>query len=692
MIEDLMDHDFTTYASMQDLRKNFPDKNNIYFVLKRKDGQGSPSSSELCDLLAWMGQAARISGVTHIFSSFGPRIVNHTQSTIRFDPILRPQCGRYGNDAIEAPQVSAELNQIKESPFGGFLTSSKADDVVVSLYLQDEKQDLRFGAFNPKFVEAVRDSLKTTYLAAHPNLEAVWTGIGTYQYYLKLAYDQSAILNLLAIAVILILFRLIYGTWKSGLIFQGTLMITLMLVYGIMGLFSYPIDSLSNSLPTLVMVATLEDFIYLSYLKQRKGQSTRSATRKILVPAFFTSLTTSIGFGSLLTSDLSIIRRFGLECALAALVEYFVIILVLPSFLRKYPNLDSWTMNGISGLERFSGFISRVRGKARFSAGLSLIYFGLLFIPGNLNVNDSPEEIFPQDHAVVRAADFLKNTRGWKSEVSLVFEDDRHEARNRQIIQKIRSDEPLVAYVEDPYRSRDFLETSKLDDENALARVVWNTSVFARRLVSENGDLRAVLYLKSTDIVHMNELRVRMAALCSADCHLAGTLNSYGEFGSRVLGTLFSSLASSLLLVGLLLVFLCVSFREKRIIRLLLSSMWGVTALLFVFWAFQIKVFFVTSIIASIVVGLAGDNAIQFLFFGRRRGLQSGVDTLAVPATLLTFCMTAVSGVLFFSDFGALRVLALFMILGYWLTLIGDVWILKGFLAPKAINSIDCKD
>src|SRR4051812_38919343 len=72
VIDDLIDPDFRTYASMDTLRKEFPNKNNLLLIAKRKVKGEVPSSSELCDLLAWMNRIPReVEGVERIYSSFG---------------------------------------------------------------------------------------------------------------------------------------------------------------------------------------------------------------------------------------------------------------------------------------------------------------------------------------------------------------------------------------------------------------------------------------------------------------------------------------------------------------------------------------------------------------------------------------------------------------------------------------------
>jgi len=102
-------------------------------------------------------------------------------------------------------------------------------------------------------------------------------------------------------------------------------------------------------------------------------------------------------------------------------------------------------------------------------------------------------------------------------------------------------------------------------------------------------------------------------------------------------------------------------------------------ALLCVFYIFDVQVFYITSMIAAILVGMAGDNAIQFLFFSQgSKNLNSGVTNMAPASLLIAVGMVLACSVFFFGYFAPMQTLGLMMIVGIILSFIGDVWILRG--------------
>jgi len=89
-------------------------------------------------------------------------------------------------------------------------------------------------------------------------------------------------------------------------------------------------------------VAAIEDFLFLAW-ERASGTAWRTAFRRLLLPGGLTSLTTFVGFASLCTADLGIVRRFGLWGALGAALEWIATFVVLPAALTLRPSLAAWS-------------------------------------------------------------------------------------------------------------------------------------------------------------------------------------------------------------------------------------------------------------------------------------------------------------------------------------------------------------
>src|SRR5206468_4109410 len=99
-------------------------------------------------------------------------------------------------------------------------------------------------------------------------------------------------------------------------------------------------------------------------------------------------------------------------------------------------------------------------------------------------------------------------------------------------------------------------------------------------------------------------------------------------------------------------------------------------SLLCIFCVFRLPVTYVTSTFASILVGIAGDNTIQYLFAARRGDLDLGVKRQGAASVQVSIMMIVLSCVLFGSYFAPLRTLGVLFMVGFALSLLGDLWIL----------------
>jgi predicted RND superfamily exporter protein len=673
LLDDLIDNDFKTFSELRELNSQFDDTYNMLLFLAPKE-KGAPITDEqICDFWKWVQKLSDSrKDLRSVFTSLDARSVRQDGSKLSFDYILDPDCKTSG-----ALSLQEGLNGLRNSPWSNLLYSDQQQQIVLSLYLLPSGEKTRFGSFNTDVVTEVQDSFNHNYLSLHPNLRATWVGTATYMKYLRDGYNHSIFINLISGSVVVLLFFLFFRSFKAGLIFLVFYQLALVPTFGLMAWFGDPIDSLSNALPILLLVAAIEDFVFVAFLKSR-FKSSLLPYRKIILPCFLTSLTTVIGFGSLMSSDLDLIRRFGLWCAVGSGFEFLSFFVLLPCLEKEFGRIRSLKLNPreflFSKIENFQKF------KIPKWVSLALVILAVvpLAFTDKLNLSDAPENIFPKDHVVRLGALEVQRTQGWKSDVSLMLRDYSDLEGNREILEKVKT-LPGIVGVESPYEVVDYLKSNLPEGTKNLVQRLWEQSRSSWRYLGEHNEkARAILYLDTTDIVDVNKLKVEVDGLCNGHCSLAGTLVSYGELGGRVMGSFMESMGTSLILISLTLVVLGFLTQQTGVFKIVISAIWGPLALLFIFLVFQIPVFFVTSIVIAILVGLAGDNAIQFMCHSKA---EVGVKDLGTASVVANLFMSALSAVLLLSYFGALQTLGMLMILGVMLSLFGDIWVFKGLVA-----------
>lgn len=107
---------------------------------------------------------------------------------------------------------------------------------------------------------------------------------------------------------------------------------------GLLRLCDQPPNALTTPiLPVLIAMVGLTDGVHLmTHIRRKRAQgdspiqAARSAIREVGAACFLTSLTTAIGFGSLVLADSSFVQSFGLACAVAVLLTFVAVVTVIP--------------------------------------------------------------------------------------------------------------------------------------------------------------------------------------------------------------------------------------------------------------------------------------------------------------------------------------------------------------------------
>lgn len=674
-IDDIVDDSFKTTASLQRLKSLFDDRNSLLILFSKKDGS-TWSERELCAISKWgASQSAFNPSILKMLSPFQIRRARLDGNLFGYPALLQLDC-EGGTDR----QV---LDRLDPSPWKGLLTArgeGPSKDFILEFSLADSAHRDGFPSFDPSVIDGIKADLEKNVLQPYQDIQAEFSGLATFQYYTSEGYRAIEWLNLAIVAVLLLFTRLFFGSFRGTVILASTLIFSTTLVKGLMGALGLPLDLLSNNLLLMVTVACIEDFIFLSYAQYAGSTPWRTGYRRFLVPSFFTSFTTALGFLSLGVSDLGIIRRFGLLVGIAAMVEWLTLFLLLPCFVQVFPRWRVWVQPekavGRSFFFRFSQ-MRAPRGLAR----LALLVFPLAaFATFHLKYLEIPENTFAEGHPVRHVLDRISASRGFRSQVHWIFESSVSDQKIRQLLTALKTEFPdLVAHVEDPLRVEDYIYEPVKGTVADEFRRDFRQGSGSSRWIAKSKERRAILFLATSETGAINRLRAWTEKQCGSDCFLAGTIVSFGEFGDRVRATLLESLWVSLLLVGLILVFLIRQRGHSGTMAILASSFWGPLVLIVGLWAFQFPIYFITCLFAATLVGMAGDNAIQYLW-ARPRQFSSHTESLGPASQLVTLSMISVALCFLGAYFAPARTLGLLVVGGVSLSFVGDYFLLLSWL------------
>ncbi len=167
---------------------------------------------------------------------------------------------------------------------------------------------------------------------------------------------KNELLIFLSASIILVILFLTFA-YRSlwGVILPlCVVLLSVIWILGLMGAMNKPLDILMVLLPTIMFVVGMSDVVHImtKYIEElRMGEDKVSALNSTLkevgLATFLTSLTTAVGFFTLLTASIRPIREFGLYTGIGVFIAYAVAFSLLPAilFLMKRPKIAAVGQN-----------------------------------------------------------------------------------------------------------------------------------------------------------------------------------------------------------------------------------------------------------------------------------------------------------------------------------------------------------
>ena len=236
----------------------------------------------------------------------------------------------------------------------------------------------------------------------------------------------------LAILVMVALLFVSFVTIRGILLPIIVVLLSVVVAMGAMVLLGFPMTMMSFIAPILLLAIGIADAIHVlnRYNEEiAKGTPKRMAIlttmEEMKGPVVMTSLTTAVGFLSLLTAFMVPQRHFGIVTAigvLAAMVFSLVLIPAVMSLLKK-PRVRDLS-KGLRPLTQvLMGFEKAIVGHRKTVMVVALIIFGVMLagIP-RLRVETSNEEFLGKDHAAVQVLDFT--SKYFSGDMNIMVEFD----------------------------------------------------------------------------------------------------------------------------------------------------------------------------------------------------------------------------------------------------------------------------
>jgi len=683
--DDMKEDAFPSVERTRDLRQSFDERASAVLILSKS----TPfNMGELCRIREFFNdQKATNSHLVKSQSTFDLRrpqlfpsdLFPGKMTVLGYPRLLKLNCD---SSLTDIPDFS----NLEKSPWS-FLFSGPKKEITLIFTFEDAKS-FKYGSFDPSMLESLKNRFKRDLVPQIPGLQAKWLGTAESMSETLSGMNSSNGINIAFSLLIILASRLVLGTWISGFLLVASLIITTMITFGLKALFGSPVDALSDSLFLMIGVASLEDFIFLSYFMRLKGMHWRRASRRLLLPSFLTSFTTIVGFSSLKVSNLLTIRELGHWAAIGSGFEWIFVGILFPAFLsflyKKKP--VNWVNPARAPLMSVFEKLSIRTIHRKFALAALLIIPTAAFLAPYLETNESLIALFPKNNELRQSIESIQRDRNWFGSMSVVFEPGQSDEEILKSIAELRKI-PGITEVESGLIALDFFQRQIPSAYHSLVRNEIRYSENYKTYRDHLGRERVNLYVNPLMLNELKSIVDQVNLYCEANrCFSAGSLVKQVELSYEIPRTLIESMVVTLIIVGFALFWICAGTGQIRLtLWVILSSFWGPLLMLLAVVLLRIPMNFLTSIFASVLLGIAGDNAIQFLMLEKNRGVNGnsasrGIDLLGGGA-MFCFTVMAVSSLLLMgSSFAPPRVFGLLLFFGLLSCLVGDVWVLRALL------------
>jgi predicted RND superfamily exporter protein len=419
---------------------------------------------------------------------------------------------------------------------------------------------------------------------------------------------------------------------------------------GLMVLAGKTFNMVTVTLPSLLIVLSLSGGIHITSRFQSLLAETdlpraalHEALKEVLSPLFVSNVTTAVGFGSLMTSDMQPVVDFGQFAALGMLLSVLFNVTIVPGILSSLaPRHSSFGPQSVPIPCHWTAGIGRAVASRRtwVLASVGIISAVCIVLLTKIRPESNVLKFFPDDSKISRDCQFIaeKLTGLYTIELDASTESRNASALLKQIEQlgKVLAARPEVAKVihyQNIATALDAIPRPAFMPAAVTSQNPLNLMLRKYRH-SEDGrlSLRASILVRamsSTDFYTLMDFAQQQAQQIiapSATYTLTGVVPLLNSAQHSLVHTQIQSFA---LAASTVLILIGLSFRSvKAFIAALLPNLLPILSLFAIMVLLDIPLDAATVMIASVAIGIADDDTIHFLSCFRREK-RAGRDTLA---------------------------------------------------------------
>lgn len=292
--------------------------------------------------------------------------------------------------------------------------------------------EIRDDVFTQEFYEEILSLVQSyetenikIHVAGRPIVEGTMALLGP--------ADMKRMVPIVLLVITLVLFVMLRSV-KSTLLTMSVVFFSTLWVFGLMAVTGIPIYAVSTMIPVMLIAIGVADGIHLySHLQlflRKHPQATKKEASVDMIknmwkPVVMTSITTAIGFVSLLTSQVYPIKYFGIFTAFGVLMAMVFSLVLIPAGLMVFglPKIKAAKKsNDSESVFAFNFAANVLKRKSVSIIATALVIIVAVFGMQKIWINSSFLDKFESDSDIVLTDQFINSHFGGTTNINLILD------------------------------------------------------------------------------------------------------------------------------------------------------------------------------------------------------------------------------------------------------------------------------
>lgn len=371
----------------------------------------------------------------------------------------------------KVPTTEEGLNEIAEKVRANEMIFGRlvSENETVTVIIAEIGDDVFSQEFYHQILELIHsfEGPEKLYVAGVPIVEGSMAYLGP--------KDMKKMVPIVMLVIIIVLL-LVLKSVKNTIFTMLVVVFSVVWVFGLMAAVNIPIYAVSTMLPVMLIAIGVADGIHLYshldlFLRKNPNATRKEAVADMLKgmwkPVVMTSVTTSVGFFSLLTSEVFPIKYFGIFTAFGVMAAMLFSLILIPAAIlifgfpkskQKTQTVRKTTKNPFS--YKFAEGVIKYKAITLFLT-MAIVAVSLYGIT-KVWINSSFLDKFEKDSDIVLTDKFINENFGGTSNLNVIFEGNENDVMKSptalKLIDKLQDDvETRLAVVGNSFSLADYM-------------------------------------------------------------------------------------------------------------------------------------------------------------------------------------------------------------------------------------------